>query len=114
MSKQSLLQQCQKQYYLLLLALSFFTRVPVNLPNVVKPEMLHKASRYFALIGLFIGVVTALMLSTTSMPYCFAQQSQTKDQVTSANIDPVNNFSLSQLENIAIELRAIKYLAKIN
>ena len=62
MSKQSLLQQCQKQYYLLLLALSFFTRVPVNLPNVVKPEMLHKASRYFALIGLFIGVVTALML----------------------------------------------------
>ena len=62
MSKQSLLQQCQQQYYLLLLALSFFTRVPVNLPNVVKPEMLHKASRYFALIGLFIGVVTALML----------------------------------------------------
>jgi adenosylcobinamide-GDP ribazoletransferase len=62
MSKQSLLQQCQQQYYLLLLALSFFTRVPVNLPDVVKPEMLHKASRYFALIGLFIGVVTALIL----------------------------------------------------
>lgn len=62
MSKQSLLQQCQQQYYLLLLALSFFTRVPVNLPDVVKPEMLHKASRYFAVIGLFIGVVTALIL----------------------------------------------------
>jgi adenosylcobinamide-GDP ribazoletransferase len=62
MSKQSLLQQCQQQYYLLLLALSFFTRVPVNLPDVVKPEMLHKASRYFAIIGLFIGVVTALIL----------------------------------------------------
>ena len=62
MSKQSLLQQCQQQYYLLLLALSFFTRVQVNLPEVVKPEMLHKASRYFALIGLFIGAVTALIL----------------------------------------------------
>lgn len=66
MSKQSLLQQCQQQYYLLLLALSFFTRVPVNLPDVVKPEMLHKASRYFALIGLFIGVVTALILILVS------------------------------------------------
>jgi adenosylcobinamide-GDP ribazoletransferase len=62
MSKQSFLQHCQQQYYLLLLALSFFTRVPVNLPDVVKPEMLHKASRYFAVIGLFIGVVTALLL----------------------------------------------------
>ena len=62
MSKQSLLQHCLQQYYLLLLALSFFTRVPVNLPDFVKPEMLHKASRYFAIIGLFIGVVTALIL----------------------------------------------------
>jgi len=62
MSKQSLLDKCQQQYNLLLLALSFFTRVPVNLPHVVKPEMLHQASRYFALIGLFIGVITALIL----------------------------------------------------
>jgi adenosylcobinamide-GDP ribazoletransferase len=62
MTKQSLGQQCQKQYYLLLLALSFFTRVPIRLPEVVKPEMLHQASRYFALIGVFIGAVTALIL----------------------------------------------------
>jgi adenosylcobinamide-GDP ribazoletransferase len=62
MTKQSLGQQCQQQYYLLLLALSFFTRVPVRLPEVVKPEMLHQASRYFALIGVFIGAVTALIL----------------------------------------------------
>lgn len=61
MTKQSLWQQCQQQYYLLLLALSFFTRVPVRLPEVVKPEMLHQASRYFALIGVFIGGVTALI-----------------------------------------------------
>jgi adenosylcobinamide-GDP ribazoletransferase len=62
MTKQSLGQQCQQQYYLLLLALSFFTRLPVRLPEVVKPEMLHQASRYFALIGVFIGAVTALIL----------------------------------------------------
>jgi adenosylcobinamide-GDP ribazoletransferase len=62
MTKQSLGQQCQQQYYLLLLALSFFTRVPVRLPEVVKPEMLHQASRYFALIGVFIGAVTAFIL----------------------------------------------------
>jgi adenosylcobinamide-GDP ribazoletransferase len=34
----------------------------VRLPDVVKPEMLHHASRYFALIGLFIGVFSALVL----------------------------------------------------
>jgi adenosylcobinamide-GDP ribazoletransferase len=62
MNKQSLLTKCQQQYYLLLLALSFFTRVPVRLPDVVKPEMLHQASQYFALIGTFIGIVTALIL----------------------------------------------------
>lgn len=63
MNKQSLQEKCQEQYYLLLLALSFFTRVPVRLPAVIKPEMLHKASRYFAVVGLFIGVVTALIFT---------------------------------------------------
>jgi adenosylcobinamide-GDP ribazoletransferase len=63
MNKQSFQEKCQQQYYLLLLALSFFTRVPVRLPEVIKPEMLHKASRYFALVGLFIGAVTALIFA---------------------------------------------------
>jgi adenosylcobinamide-GDP ribazoletransferase len=67
MSKQPLRQQCQQEYYLLLLALSFFTRIPVRLPEIVKPEMLHQASRYFALIGLFIGVVTAFILLLLSI-----------------------------------------------
>ena len=62
MNIQSLVKKCQQQYYLWLLALSFFTRIPVRLPEVIKPEMLHQASRYFALVGLFIGVITALML----------------------------------------------------
>lgn len=63
MNKSSLIKKYQQQYYLLLLALSFFTRVPVNLPEVIKPEMLHKASRYFAVVGLFIGLSTALVLT---------------------------------------------------
>ncbi|MBU2893362.1 response regulator [Colwellia sp. D2M02] len=48
-------------------------------------------------------VMTALILSTTSMPNCFAQQS--KEKVILDNIEPVNHFSLSQLENMAIELK---------
>ncbi len=63
MNKLSFQEKCQQQYYLLLLALSFFTRIPVRLPEVIKPEMLHKASRYFALVGVFIGVVTALIFA---------------------------------------------------
>jgi adenosylcobinamide-GDP ribazoletransferase len=74
MTKQTRWQQCQQQYYLLLLALSFFTRIPVRLPEVVKPEMLHQASRYFALIGLFIGVITAsiLVLLASFLPISLA------------------------------------------
>ncbi len=67
MNKAIFQNKCQQQYYLLLLALSFFTRVPVKLfdvikLDVIKPEMLHNASRYFALVGLFIGLLTALIL----------------------------------------------------
>jgi adenosylcobinamide-GDP ribazoletransferase len=62
MNKQRFGHKCQQQYYLLLLALSFFTRIPVRLPDVVKPEMLNRASRYFALIGVLIGAINALVL----------------------------------------------------
>lgn len=48
-------------------------------------------------------VMTALILSTSSMQNCFAQQS--KEEVILDNIEPVNHFSLSQLENMAIELK---------
>jgi len=61
MNKQSLLKIAQQQYLLLLLALSFFTRIPVRLPDDIQPEMLNKASRYFALVGLIIGGLTALV-----------------------------------------------------
>jgi adenosylcobinamide-GDP ribazoletransferase len=62
MDKPSLLNKIQQQYVLMLLALSFFTRIPVHLPENITPEMLNRASRYFALIGLFIGMLTSLVL----------------------------------------------------
>ncbi len=62
MNKAKFLDKCQQQYHLLLLALSFFTRVPIKLPKRIKPAMLAKASGYFAVVGLFIGLVTALVL----------------------------------------------------
>ncbi len=54
-------------YQLLLLALSFFTRVPVRLPDEISPNMLHQASRYFGVIGLFIGVVSAAIYYLAAM-----------------------------------------------
>lgn len=61
MSDKSLMQIIKNQWQLVLLALSFFTRVPVKVSAEVDSEMLNKASRYFALIGLFIGLVCALV-----------------------------------------------------
>lgn len=58
------------QWYLWLLALSFFTRIPVKLPTHLSNEMLrgmlHHASRYFALVGFVIGLSSAAV-------YFFAQ-----------------------------------------
>lgn len=52
-------QLLAQQQRLFLLALSFFTRIPVNLSDDIKPEMLHQSSRYFALVGLIVGIVCA-------------------------------------------------------
>ncbi len=48
------------QYHLLLLAISFLTRIPVKLSAEIKPEMLHQASRYFPLVGLLQGSILVL------------------------------------------------------
>ena len=57
----------KQQYQLWLLALSFFTRIPVTLPETVKPAMLSEASRYFALVGCFIGGLLALVFYLTQL-----------------------------------------------
>lgn len=65
MSNKSFMQTLKTQWQLTLLALSFFTRVPVKMNADVDGEMLNKASRYFGLIGLFIGLVCALVYAVS-------------------------------------------------
>jgi adenosylcobinamide-GDP ribazoletransferase len=48
------------QYQLFLLAVSFFTRIPVNINLDIQPTMLSQASRYFALVGTLVGCLLAL------------------------------------------------------
>ena len=48
------------QINLFYLALSFFTRIPVPRSMVYSPALLNQASRYFSLVGLFIGVITSV------------------------------------------------------
>lgn len=59
---------------LLLLAVSFFTRIPVRLPAEITPEQLNQASRYFALVGFFVGLICALvyMVSADYLPKTIA------------------------------------------
>ncbi len=46
---------------LLLLAVSFFTRIPVRLPTEITPAQLNKTSRYFAVVGLLVGLICSLV-----------------------------------------------------
>lgn len=57
----------KQQYQLWLLALSFFTRIPVTLPDTIKPAMLSEASRYFALVGCFISLLLAVVFYLTQL-----------------------------------------------
>ncbi|MCP4989012.1 MAG: adenosylcobinamide-GDP ribazoletransferase [Colwellia sp.] len=55
--KQAMLRE---QWQLILLAISFFTRIPVKHKVDITAKMLNEASRYFALVGLVIGASSAL------------------------------------------------------
>mgnify|MGYP005985462855 CR=1 FL=1 len=57
----------REQWQLMLLALSFFTRIPVKLNGDVSEKMLNEASRYFALVGVLIGACSALAFYFTVM-----------------------------------------------
>lgn len=54
-------ENLQEEKTLLLLAISFFTRIPVRLSAEITPEQLNKASRYFAVVGLLIGFICSLV-----------------------------------------------------
>jgi adenosylcobinamide-GDP ribazoletransferase len=50
-----------KQMNLFYLAVSFFTRFPVPKSVIYSPEHLNKASRYFSLVGLLLGLLLAAL-----------------------------------------------------
>lgn len=62
--KQSMLRE---QWHLILLAISFFTRIPVRLKVDVTASMLNQASRYFALVGVLIGGCSAVAFYLSAM-----------------------------------------------
>lgn len=49
-----------EQWQLLLLAVSFFSRIPVKLRADVNNVMLNEASRYFGLVGVIIATLTSV------------------------------------------------------
>lgn len=60
----------REQWHLLLLAISFFSRIPVQLKVDVTENMLNQASRYFAVVGVLIGACSAFAfyLSASILP----------------------------------------------
>ena len=58
----------QEEKTLLLLALSFFTRIPVNFSREITATQLNKASRYFAFVGLLVGFICSVAY-TVSLEY---------------------------------------------
>lgn len=71
--KQALLSKetmIREQWHLMLLAISFFTRIPVKHSVDISSKMLNEASRYFALVGLIVGAFSALAfyLAITIVP----------------------------------------------
>jgi len=55
-----LLVNVRFEFNLLLLALSFFTRIPVPSSMHYSPALLNKANRYFSLVGLLLGCLLGL------------------------------------------------------
>ncbi|GGI80427.1 adenosylcobinamide-GDP ribazoletransferase [Shewanella hanedai] len=61
---------CRKQVTLFLIAMGFFTRIPMPGWLKVDAENLNQANRYFGLVGLLVGGISALVygLSTQFLP----------------------------------------------
>ena len=62
--------QLKNQYQLFLLALGFFSRIPMPANVPYSPERMNQAGRYFALVGLLLGALCAglLVLLQTIFP----------------------------------------------
>lgn len=63
-------ESLKEEKTLLLLALSFLTRVPVKFSHEITATQLNNASRYFAVVGLFVGICCAFiyMVSSAYLP----------------------------------------------
>ncbi|MEZ9593230.1 adenosylcobinamide-GDP ribazoletransferase [Shewanella sp. 10N.261.52.F9] len=57
------MSQWQKQFNLFFIAMGFFTRIPMPKWIEVDADKLNKASRYFGLVGLLVGSISALVYS---------------------------------------------------
>ena len=57
------MSQWQKQLNLFFIAMGFFTRIPMPKWIEVDADKLNKASRYFGLVGLLVGSISALVYS---------------------------------------------------
>lgn len=56
------MQAAKYQYQLFMLALGFFSRIPVPTSIPYSEERMNQAGRYFALVGLLLGALCALVL----------------------------------------------------
>lgn len=63
-----------KQWQTFLIALAFFTRIPIPADTPYSPERLNQANRYFALVGVLIGLCSAAVfwLSANFLPVSVA------------------------------------------
>ena len=60
----------KRQIGLFLVAMGFFTRIPMPAWVFTDTEKLNRASRYFGLVGTFVGIITAAVfwLAQTVLP----------------------------------------------
>ena len=56
-----------EQFRLLLIAISFFTRIPVPSQLHIDSDSLNHASRYFGVVGLLVGTVSAAVMWLVSL-----------------------------------------------
>lgn len=63
------MQQLFKQINLFLLALGFFSRIPVAGLTQYSEEKLNQANRYFGLVGWLLGILVAIVFVVSSMVF---------------------------------------------
>ncbi|GHA60200.1 adenosylcobinamide-GDP ribazoletransferase [Photobacterium aphoticum] len=50
----------KQQWQIFLVALAFFTRIPIPADTPYSPDRLNQANRYFALVGIVVGLISAV------------------------------------------------------